>query len=373
MTKKKKKTSTSPPRSGRQVSAAQLRGKIKRLDGSLLKLFQERAKLVRQLSERDQDAALAVCEASNAQAVLDDHAKPKDVLGPEPQRAALRELFSGTRALVAPLKVAYLGPQYSFSHLAAVEHFGESAELIPVSNIAAVFEEVRVNQVERGIVPLENSTDGRIVDTLDMFTRVPVKICGEVRLRIHHYLLGKCSRGDVREVYSKPQAISQCRNWLAKHVPQARVVEIASTAAAAELAASKKGVAAIASRHAGTHYQLDVITAAIEDNPNNVTRFAVIGDTIAERSANDKTALMFEISHQPGALADAMNVFKRCKLNLTWIESFPRPGGSHEYIFFVELEGHPSALKVRRALDTLAKKVVQLDVLGAYASKKPVG
>jgi len=370
-----RKSSTGSARKGsaRKPTVAQLRGKIKRLDKTLVELCQERASLVCQLNESSTAEALRMCDASNVGQILGDALQDGEPLAEACLRATLRELFSGTRAIVSPVNAAYLGPPYSFSHLAAAEHFGESAKLVPVSTIAAVFEEVQDGQVDHGLVPLENSTDGRIVDTLDMFARVPVKICGEVRLRIHHHLLSKCSRADIRDVYSKPQAISQCRNWLAKHMPHAQVMEIASTAAAAELAASQEGVAAIASHQAGTHYGLDVIAAAIEDNQNNITRFAVIGRDHAARSGNDKTALMFEVSHQPGALADVMNVFKRSKLNLTFIESFPRLGGINEYIFFVEFEGHPVSSKVRRALDSLDKKVVRRKVLGAYENKEPVG
>ena len=145
-------------------------------------------------------------------------------------RAVFRELISGSRAVEKALRVAYLGPAYSYSHLAAMHRFGQSVELVPVGSISAVFEEVNREHADFGIVPLENCTDGRVADTLDMFTRMPVKICGEVQLRIHHNLLGKCSRAEVEEVYSKPQALSQCRNWLAKHLPTARTIEVTSTA-----------------------------------------------------------------------------------------------------------------------------------------------
>jgi chorismate mutase/prephenate dehydratase len=281
-------------------------------------------------------------------------------------------VISGSRALVQQLRVAYLGPKYSYSHLAAVHRFGESMDLAPVTTISAVFEEVNRHQANFGIVPIENSTDGRVVDTLDMFARLPVKICGEVKLRIHHYLLGKCTRDQIREVYSKPQAISQCRDWIAKHLPGVRTVEMTSTAAAAQLAVDRQGAAAIASLQAGKNYGLDTIAACIEDNRNNVTRFAVIGELAGERTGHDKTSLMFEIAHQPGALADTMAIFKRNTLNLTWIESFPITGSKSEYLFFVELEGHPKDLKVRRALASLQRKTVRMEVLGAYPKTEVV-
>jgi chorismate mutase/prephenate dehydratase len=192
-------------------------------------------------------------------------------------------------------------------------------------------------------------------------------------MRIHHFLLGKCDLGRVREVHSKPQALSQCREWLSRHLPKVRTRTTASTTAAAESAAKKAGVAAIASKQAGVNYDLDVIAANIEDNPNNLTRFVVIGTEVAPRSGNDKTSLMFELTHQPGALADAMVVFKRSRLNLTWIESFPKQGSTNEYLFFVELEGHQADLLVRRAIRALEKKTVRIDVLGSYAKREPVG
>ncbi len=212
-----------------------------------------------------------------------------------------RELLSGTRQLLRGDRVCYLGPELSYSHLAAVQQFGASVEMIPVATISTVFDAINRQQAEFGLVPLENSTDGRVTDTLDMFARLPVSICGEVQLYIHHHLLGKCRRSEVRTVYSKPQALSQCRTWLARHLPDARVQETTSTTAAARLAVDEPGAAAIASRQAGVFYGLDFLAESIQDNPNNVTRFAVIGEAAPPRSGNDKTAVMFELPHQPGA------------------------------------------------------------------------
>jgi chorismate mutase/prephenate dehydratase len=256
--------------------------------------------------------------------------------------------------------------------LAAVHRFGQSVDLMPVGNIAAVFEEVNRRHADYGLAPIENSTDGRVADTLDMFARLRVKICGEVQLRIHHNLLGRTTRAEVEEVYSKPQALSQCRNWLAKHVPGARLVEVTSTSTAAQIAQDKRGAAAIASVQAGVHYGLDVLAANIEDQPGNLTRFAVIGEESGARTGLDKTSLMFEIRHQPGSLADAMNVFKRNRLNLTWIESFPiaRPEGG--YLFFVELEGHELENRVQKAITSLERKTVRLEILGSYAKLAPI-
>jgi chorismate mutase/prephenate dehydratase len=255
---------------------------------------------------------------------------------------------------------------YSYSHLAAIHRFGRSVEFVPVGTIPAVFEEVNAGQSDFGMVPVENSTDGRIADTLDMFTRLPVRICGQVEMQIHHTLLGKCPRTEVKEVYSRPQVLSQCRNWLAKHLPAARTIEMTSSSTAAQLAAEKPGAAAIASLQAGVEYGLGVLAENIEDNPGNATRFAVIGGELPEPTGDDRTAILFQMEHRPGTLADAVNVFKRHKLNLTWIESFPVPGSKRAYLFFAEMEIHQADKRFRRAMAMLRRKALRLEVLGSF-------
>ncbi len=350
-----------------------LRIKIDRIDKELVKLMNERAQHALEIGKVKHNAGLEAYAPAREEEVLSRVlAMSKGPLPEYSLRAIFRELISGSRSLEKRLRVAYLGPAYSYSHLAAIHRFGQSVELVPVGNIAAVFEEINRRQVDFGLVPIENSTDGRVADTLEMFMRMPVRICGEVRLRIHHYLLGKGTRAKVQEVYSKPQALSQCRNWLAKHLPDARLVEVTSTSTAAQLASEKPGAAAIASREAGVQYGLDALAADIEDNQDNLTRFAVIGDATGPRTGRDKCALMFEITHQPGALADAMAVFKRNRLNLTWIESFPIKRPESGYMFFVELEGHETDPRVRKAIAALQRKSVRLDILGSYAKLAPV-
>ncbi len=343
------------------------------IDGEIVALLNRRAAVAQEAVQAGQESSSAVsdfsAEDASVRAAVAASAGPLDE---RTMRAVFRELASGTRRLLRSVRVVYLGPEYSYSHIAAVEQFGTGAELVPVLTIAAVFDAVHRGQAEYGLVPIENSTDGRVADTLDMFARLPVRVCGEVQLRIHHYLLGKCRRGEVREVYSKPQALSQCRMWLARHLPDARMMEIASTAAAAKLATEKPGTAAIASRQAGINYGLEFLAEQIEDNRHNVTRFAVIGDRSGKRTGNDKTSLMFELPHQPGSLADAMAIFKRNRLNLTWIESFPMPETPQEYLFFVEFQGHQDDLRARRALAALAKKTVRVEVLGSYPATQPI-
>lgn len=357
----KKPTVPTPPSEGA------LQAKIDRLDLSLAKLLQERAELaVKAARQGDLKSRSPVLFAHEEETLARLASESRGPLAGECLRGIFRELLSGCRALVKGTKVAFLGPLYSYSHLAAMHRFGQSVEYVPVGSISAVFEEVNRGHTDYGLAPIENSTDGRIADTLDMFTRLPVRICSEVALEIHHTLLARCPRTEIQEVYSRPQALSQCRNWLAKHLPGARTVEVTSTTTAAQLAREKPGAAAIASIQAGIHYELEILAERIEDNPGNTTRFVVIGNESAPRTGHDKMALLFQVEHRPGALAEAMNIFKRNRLNLTWIESFPIPEVSRAYLFFVELEGHETDPRVRRALGILQRKTLRLEILGSY-------
>lgn len=370
----KAKGASRTTKAGAAGSLAGMRGQIDRIDRQLVKLINDRANVAIKIGRLKEQSGEVVYDPVREEAVL---AKALELspgpLSPACVRAIFRELISGSRSLEQVLKVAFLGPDFTYSHLAAIHRFGQSVEFVPVGTISAVFEAVNAGHVHYGLVPLENSTDGGVADTLDTFTRIPVRICGEVQLWIHHNLLARCPRGDIQEVYSKPQVLSQCRNWLAKHLPLARTIEVTSTGAAAQLAQDKRGAAAIASRQAGVHYGLDVLAEEIEDNRSNRTRFAVISQHTGPRSGHDKTALMFEIEHRPGRLAEAIGVFKRNGLNLTWIESFPinRPEGG--YMFFAELEGHEHDKAVLRTIASLQRKTVRFEVLGSYAKTRPVG
>ncbi len=362
---RKKSASAKRPPSSRTAGAESPQSRIAAIDREILKLIQQRARCVLAIRKK-QGEAEAASEGNDEDSLARVVSQSR---GPLPRRsvqAVFRELLSGCQGLVRELRIAFLGPQYSYSHLAAMHRYGRSVEFVPVGSIPAVFEEVNRGQSDLGLVPIENSTDGRIADTLDMFTRLPVRVCGEVELPIHHTLLGKCPRNDVREVYSRPQALSQCRNWLAKHLPAARTIEVTSTTTAAQLAKEKPGAAAVASLQAGIHYGLDVLAENIEDHPSNTTRFAVIGSDSAERTGNDRTAMLFQVEHRPGALADAMNVFKRNGVNLTWIESFPIPNSPRTYFFFVEMEGHETDDVLQRAVSALRRKALRLEILGSF-------
>lgn len=375
----KKSTSSAPAKRPKGAAAkdqptlASLRKQIDSIDREIVQLINRRAETAQEIGRIKDENGQVVYQPCREGQVLDRVvALSKGPVSDACVRAVFREVISGSRSAEQKLRVAYLGPEYTYSYLAAVHRFGHCVDLIPVRTIAAVFEEVLNRQADFGVVPIENSTDGRIVDTLDSFTRYDVRVSGEVPLRIHHHLLGRCPRSEVTHVYSKPQAISQCRKWLTTHLPQAELVEVTSTAIAAETARDQPGAAAIASRQAAVNYELEFLAEAIEDNAFNLTRFAVIGRDSQPRTGKDKTSFMFQTEHKPGGLADAMLIFKRNRLNLTWIESFPVPGRQGTYLFFAELEGHQEDLRVRKAMESLAGKSIQLTILGSYAQSQPV-
>src|SRR4051794_14946488 len=386
MSKRKKPPATRKSAAGRTASEGSesapagahsislLRSELDQIDHEILAAINRRGEVAQKIGRLKHADGQGAYDVSRESKILQQTvANNSGPLSDEAVRAVFRELISGTRAVQTPIRVAYLGPEFTFSHLAAIQRFGQSAELVPVGTIAAVFEEVERGQAHFGVVPMENSTDGRISDTLDCFSRSPVHICGELPLRIHHCLLGIGERDAVRTVYSKPQPLSQCRNWLSRHMPTAVLHEVASTADAARRVRGEPTSAAVASAQAAANYELPVLVPNIEDNPDNITRFAIIATTSADRTGKDKTALMFEIAHEPGGLADTMAIFKRNRLNMTWIESFPIPGSRGRSLFFVEFVGHQSEPQSRRAIATITKKSLRLEVLGSYAQMEPIG
>ncbi len=346
-----------------------LRGQIDKLDLQILDALNKRAAIAAQIGKVKADAGGEVFSAAREEEVMNNvlgaNAGPLDAVT---LRAIFRELISGSRSIQKLQKIAYLGPEYSYSHLAAIQRFGAASVYNRTANIAAVFEEVIRRNADYGVVPLENSTDGRIADTLDLFVRFPdqVRICSEIRLRVRHHLLANCKQAEVRRVYSKAQALSQCRNWLSKNMPQASLHEVASTADAAKLVLSEPHVAAVASREASVRYGINILAHNIEDSPFNETRFAVIGPSDSARTGTDKTALMFQIGHTPGALADVLGVFKSNKINLTWIESFPYREAKGQYVFFVDFEGHREDAKIKKALAALEATCDTVTVLGSF-------
>lgn len=350
------------------ASLKTLRSTIDKLDVQILKLVNERAELAAEIGKVKTDHGSEVFSPSREEEVYSNVLENnKGPLDSATIRAIYREIMSGARALQKILKIAYLGPEYSFSHLAAIERFGQQVDFIGVGSISAVFEEVNRSHVDFGVVPLENSTEGGVSDTLDMFVRMPqLKIIAEVKLNIHHNLCANCEQQQIRRVYSKPQALSQCRTWLSKNVPYAQLIEVSSTAAAVKLAQQEPGAAAVCGRQAAVHFGVPMLFQSIEDHPNNETRFAVVGTQEVAKTGHDKTAIMFRVAHNPGALANVLEVFRQSKVNLTWIESFPSRTPKPAYLFFVDFEGHVEDPKVKRVLAALEEQCEHLAILGSF-------
>jgi len=353
-------------RAKRGKSLSQLRTAIDRADKQIVRLLNERATHAVAIGELKSSQGMDVYSPEREEEVVERVLKAsKGPLEDRCLRVIFRELMSGSRALQKQLKVSYLGPAYSFSYLAALVKFGESVTYVPSSTIRAIFHEVHRGHVDFGVVPVENSTDGSIADTLDMFTEANVKICGEVKLKISHHLLAQCEQGEIRRVYSRPQALSQCRNWLAQNVPSAQLIDVASTARAAELATREPYAAAVASAEAAAQYGLRIRASNIEDVEHNATRFVTLGNQSCRRTGKDRTALMLNVADRPGALYDTLTPLKRHQINMTWIESHPSKHARGEYHFFVDIQGHAEDAKVKRALAAVSRKC-QLTVLGSF-------
>jgi len=348
----------------------QLRKEIDALDQSLLKTLSQRGKKVIEIGEikRAQSSNFHVPEREAK--ILN---KLKE-LNPGPYGAPaietiFREILSASLALEEPVKIAYLGPEATFTHLAAVKRFGLSAQFYPQGSLQQVFQEVHLERTHYGVVPIENSTEGVVSYTLDLFVEHPLKICGEVKLPVTHNLLSKeASLKSIQKVYSHPHALGQCRSWLDNHLPGIATAESASTAKAAEIASREKGVAAIASEYAASLYGLEILEKHIEDHPNNFTRFVVIGHTACGPTGHDKTTVMFSTKDEVGVLQKLLAPIAKEKINLTKIESRPLKGRAWEYIFFVDMDGHQQETRVKRALKAMEKRCSFLKVLGSYPS-----
>jgi len=344
-----------------------LRRQIDDLDRRIVALLNERARVVVEIGRLKQASNVPIYAPDREKVVLETVRRLN--AGPLPDRcleAVYRELMSGSFALEKPLRIAFLGPAGSFSHLASVRKFGHSVEHVPLADIQTVFDEVVRGHVDYGLVPVENSLHGGVVDTLDAFLHSSAKICAEVLLVVHHNLLAVEPWEKIRTIYSKPEVFAQCRTWLATVAKDRRVEPAASTSKAAELAAEGSGVAAIGSALACELYGLQTLFENIEDNPDNVTRFFVIGREHARRSGEDKTAIMFTTAHKPGALAEVLDVFRDAGINLTDIEKRPSKKVNWEYYFFIDAAGHADDPNMVGAIEKARAHCLQLTVLGSY-------
>ncbi len=344
-----------------------LRRQIDSLDAKIVELLNERAKVVVEVGRTKQTDGTPIYAPDREQAVLHRIAELNGgPLPPKTLQAIYRELMSGSFALEKPLRIGYLGPEASFSHLAAVRKFGSSVEYRPMADIRAVFDEVARGHCDLGVVPIENSVGGGVVDTLDSFTEAPVHICAEVLLEIHHNLLANCAPEEIKMIASKPQIFAQCRNWLATSFSDVHLNPVASSAKAAQMAVEEHGVAAIGSIQAAELYGLKIVYGNVEDDPRNMTRFFVISRVPAKRTGNDKTALMFTTAHKSGALVDVLNVLARHGINLTNIDTRPSKQRNWEYYFFVDADGHCEDDNFIEALKEAGDHCSALHVLGSF-------
>jgi chorismate mutase/prephenate dehydratase len=345
-----------------------LRRKIDGIDDEILTLLNRRSEVVLEVGHIKRLQKTKFYKPDRERQILERLTANNG--GPFPNdalKAIYREILSASLSLEEPLKVSCLGPLATFTHLAALRHFGSSAVFVPVDSIRMVFENVETGKADYGVVPIENSNEGIVSYTLDMFMDSDLKVVAEIVLEVAHNLLSRqTDRAKIRKIYSHPQALAQCRGWLESNMPGMSTKETTSTARAAELASRDRESAAIASEVAARMYDLSILERNIEDNRHNVTRFLVISRELPPKTGSDKTSIMFSIKDRPGSLYEILLPFKRAKINLTKIESRPSKRKAWEYIFFVDMEGHIEDRKVMKAIEQLKERCLFLKILGSY-------
>jgi chorismate mutase/prephenate dehydratase len=353
----------------KRISIEALRAKIDKIDEQLVALLNRRARLAVAIGEQKGRSGKRIFAPDREKRVFKRLERANGgPLEAEHLRAIFREIISSCLSLEKPLRVAYLGPAGTYSEQAAVTQFGSGAALLASGSIDAVFGEIERGRADYGIVPVENSTEGVVAQTLDRFISSPLSIKAEVLLRVDHCLLAKEAHPRrLRRIVSHPQSLAQCRGWLAQAYPNVTLEEMASNGLAAAAAARSVTTAAIAGRQAAERYQLEVVATNIQDLPNNVTRFLVISpDGASPRTGDDKTSILFAVPHQPGALHKVLDVFARRRINLSTIESRPLRGRAWEYVFFLDLTGHPSERDMAKAIEEVDAITLFLKVLGSY-------
>lgn len=349
-----------------------LREKIDQIDDKILQLLNERAKLAKKIGDVKKKLGLELHVPEREREIINRIiAINREVYGENfPTEALLhiyREIISACLSLEKELKIAYLGPKATFTHQAALEYFGFSAHYIPASTIGDVFREVELGRADYGVVPVENTTEGVVNYTLDMFLESDLKIVGEIVIPIKLNLLSTAnSLSEIETIYSHKHALAQCKEWIKRNLPLANLVETESTAKACELVIEMENAGAIASEVAAYTYHLNILAESIQDNPNNYTRFLIIGKRYMKPTGKDKTSLIFAVKDEAGALFKALEGFYKYGVNLTKIVSRPSRKKLWDYVFFVDLEGHVEEEKVRKALDLLKERSQLVKVLGSY-------
>ena len=346
-----------------------IRKKIDGVDQKIIELLNERTQLaveIGKLKKEKGEEVYSPARESEIYKQIDSLSKgpmPKDAL-----KVIYREIMSASLALEKKVSVAYLGPEATFTHLASISKFGSSVTYVPCVSITEVFQEVDRKRVDYGVIPVENSIEGAVSHSLDMFIDSDLKINSEVLFEISHHLMSNSDLKHIKRIYSNPQVFGQCRIWLETHLPKAELIPTASTTAAAQRAAQEEGSAAIASKLAATIYNLNVLAEGIEDLAHNVTRFLVIGRQIPPKTGKDKTSILVSIKDKVGALYEMLQPIRFGKLNMTKIESRPSKKKAWDYFFYIDFEGHAEDARVRKTLDQIEAKVRYLKVLGSYPS-----
>jgi chorismate mutase/prephenate dehydratase len=347
----------------------EIRARIDEIDRRLLDLISERAALAAEVAEVKRASGGQVTfyrPEREVQIIKAVKAANKGPLSGEEIARLFREIMSACLALEQPLNIAYLGPEGTFTQTAALKQFGHSVLTQPLDGIDDVFREVEAGTANYGVVPVENSTEGVVRHTLDLFLQSPLSICGEVQLRIHHHLLARAGDAPVTRVLAHQQALAQCRVWLESSLPHAEHVAVSSNAEAARLAAQEEGTGAIAGETAAEIYGLTIRHRNIEDEPDNTTRFLVIGRQAALPSGNDLTSLLISVRNRPGTLYALLEHFASNGVSMTRIESRPSRKGVWDYVFYIDVEGHREDAQVSRALAELEQGAFAVKVLGSY-------
>lgn len=350
------------------MDISEYRKRIDDIDKQLVEMINERANCALGIGKMKDKGSKSIFAPEREKQVLGGVLKNnKGPLSDAAMSAVFREVISACRALEKPISVSYLGPAGSYSHIASIMKFGDSTDFVPVNTIPDVFSAVEHNEANYGVVPVENSTEGIVSHTLDMFLLSDLRICAELYAPISHNLLSAGNDiSQVRRVYSIAQAIAQCRNWIATHLPGVEILEVSSTAKGAKMCEDYPTSAAIASSLAAREYGLNIIAEGIEDNPHNRTRFLVVGNSKPSPSGKDKTSVVFAVPNKAGALYHALTVFEDEGINLTMIESRPTKQMPWEYIFFVDCQGHENDENMQRSLKKLGDLALFVRVLGSY-------
>lgn len=350
-------------------SLQSVRARIDAIDAEIQRLITERAGCAHQIAQLKQSAPAASFYRPEREAQVLRNVLARDCGLLKPQHVAhiFREIMSACLAVEQGLGVAFLGPEGTFTHQAAVKHFGHAVTPMAQPSIADVFRAVASGRSQYGVVPVENSTEGSVNETLDQLRSSSLPVCGEVVLRVHHHLLSRTDTlKDVQRVYAHQQSLAQCRGWLNTNLGRIEQIAVASNAQAARLAAEEPRSAAVASEAAAEIYSLKVLAANIEDESDNTTRFLVVGDKSPPPSGWDKTSVMLVTGNQPGALYKALSPFADHGISMTRIESRPSRRGPWDYVFFIDIEGHAEDATIAQALTQLKSQVSLLRVLGAY-------